>query len=49
MEEDNDVISVTARETVIVTDTVAVTGMKVDQDRSLLDDANQGQETSATR
>lgn len=49
MEEDNDGISVTAPETVIVTDMVAVTGMKVDQDRVLLDDANRGQETNAVR
>lgn len=45
MGEGHDVISVTARETVIVTDSVVVTGMKVDLDRSLLDDTSQGQET----
>lgn len=49
LEEDNDGISVTARATVIVTDMVAVTEMKVDQDRGLLNDANRGQKTNATR
>lgn len=48
MGEGHDVISVTARETVIVTDSVVVTGMKVDLDRSPLDDTTQGQETRAT-
>lgn len=48
MGEGHDVISVTARETVIVTDSAVMTGMKADLDRSLLDDTNQGQETRAT-
>jgi hypothetical protein len=48
--EDDDEITVTARETVVVvTDMVAVIDTRAGKDPNLLDDRNQDQKTRATK